>query len=86
METKEIDEKDWIKLMYVEYIIYIVSTSIGPYVCNSWNITKKIKIMQCSSIKSSPLSYINGFSWKENNIMHLLFKNAKKHFFEWNFV
>jgi hypothetical protein len=40
METQEIDEGDWIKLMDVEYIIYIFSTSIRYYVYNSWNLTK----------------------------------------------
>lgn len=36
-------------------------------------------------MKSSLLSYINTFSWKENNIMHLLFKNAKKTLFRVKF-
>jgi hypothetical protein len=37
--------------------------------------------MQRPSIKAYPLSCINGFSWNENNIMHLLLKNEKKTYF-----
>jgi len=30
-----LDEKDWIKLMYIQYITYNFSTAIGPHVCGS---------------------------------------------------
>jgi len=30
-----LDEEDWIKSMYVEYIIYSFSTAIGPHLCGS---------------------------------------------------
>jgi len=39
-----LDEEDWIKSMYVEYIIYSFSTAIGPHLCGSWNIIKQKKI------------------------------------------
>jgi len=61
---QRLDKKDWIKLMYLEYIIYSFSTTIGPNVCGAWNITKQMKIqklIQCPSIKSPSLWYGNGF-------------------------
>jgi hypothetical protein len=66
--------------MYIYYITYNFSMSIGPHVCGSWNITKQKKIkkiMQCPSIKSPPLWYGSGFFPKKIIIMHLLFKNEK---------
>jgi hypothetical protein len=64
-----LDEKDWIKSMYTEYIHYMFSITIGPHVYDSWNIIKQKeieKIMQCPSIKSPPLWYGSGFflKWK----------------------
>jgi hypothetical protein len=59
-----LDEKDWINLMYIEYIIYQFFTAIGPHVCCSWNITKQKKtekIMQCPYVKSPSLWYGYGF-------------------------
>jgi hypothetical protein len=53
-----LNEEDWIKLMYLQYISYSFSIAIGPHVCDSSNITKQKKIeklMQCPSIKSPPL-------------------------------
>jgi hypothetical protein len=50
--------------MYTKYITYNFSTTIGPHVYDSWNITKEKKIekiMECPSIKSSPLWYSSGF-------------------------
>jgi len=32
---QQLDKKDWIKLMYLEYIIYSFSTTIGPNVCGA---------------------------------------------------
>jgi hypothetical protein len=32
---QQLDEKDWIKLMYIQYITYIFSTTIRPHVCGS---------------------------------------------------
>jgi hypothetical protein len=59
--------KDWIKSMYIKYVIYIVSIAIGLHVCGSWGIIKQKKnekIMQCPTIKSFLLSYGSGFSLK----------------------
>jgi hypothetical protein len=53
---------EWIKLIYIQYIIYNFSTAIRAHVCDSWNITKQKKIekiMQCWFIKS-PLWYGGG--------------------------
>jgi hypothetical protein len=50
--------------MCIEYIITNFSTTIGPHVCGSWNITKQNnieKIMQCPFIKSPPFWYGSGF-------------------------
>jgi hypothetical protein len=33
--TQWLDEEDWIKSMYIEYIIYIFCMAIGPHVCDS---------------------------------------------------
>jgi hypothetical protein len=41
---KHLDEKDWIKSMYIEYTTYIFLIAIGFHVCDSWNITKQKKI------------------------------------------
>jgi hypothetical protein len=32
---QRLDEKNWIKLMYIQYIIYNFPTAIGPHVCGS---------------------------------------------------
>jgi hypothetical protein len=63
-----LDEEDWIKSMYTQYITYSFSTTIGSHVYDSWNITKQKKIekiMECSSIKSPPLWYGCGFFLKK---------------------
>jgi hypothetical protein len=41
---QQLDEDNWIKLMYIQYITYSFSTTIGPHVCGSLNITKQKKI------------------------------------------
>jgi len=79
---QQLDEKNWMKLMYIEYITYSFSMAIGLHICGSWNITKQKKIekiMQRPSIKSPHLWY--GSFFKNKKIMHLLFKNAKTHIF-----
>ncbi len=51
-----LNEEDWIKLMYVQYVTYSFSMTIRPHVCCSWNITKQKKIekiMQCPCYKIS---------------------------------
>ncbi len=58
-----LDEEDWIKSMYIEYITYNFSVAIGPHIYDSWNITKQKKfenLMQCPSIKS-PLLWNDSF-------------------------
>jgi hypothetical protein len=76
--------------MYTEDIIYSFSTTIGPHVCNSWNITEQKEIeniMQCPSIKSAPLWYGSGFFLKGRYYYaFIVLKNAKTHFFKWNFI
>jgi hypothetical protein len=37
---KELD-----KLMYIQYITYKFLTTVGPHVCDSWNITKQKRII-----------------------------------------
>jgi hypothetical protein len=32
---QQLDKKDWITLMYLEYIIYSFSTTIRPHVCDA---------------------------------------------------
>jgi hypothetical protein len=52
--------------------------AIGPFVCDSWNITKQKKtkkIMQFSSIKSPPLWYGNGFPYKKDRYAFNSIKN-----------
>jgi hypothetical protein len=54
--------------MYIKYITYRFSTTTGPHVCDSWNITKQKKIekiIQYPFIKSSPLWYGSGFFFKK---------------------
>jgi hypothetical protein len=75
-----LDEENWIKFMYIQYIIYSFSMAIKLHVCGSLNITKLKKIekkMQCPSIKSPPLWYGNVFFYNIYIIMDLLFKNEK---------
>jgi len=38
-----VNEKDWIELIYIKYIIYSFSMAIGLHVCGSQNITRKLK-------------------------------------------
>jgi hypothetical protein len=67
--------------MYIEYIIYNFSTTIGSHVCDSWNITKQKeieKIMQCPSIKSFPLWYGTGFFLKGKYYYAFIHKRCKK--------
>jgi hypothetical protein len=57
--------------------------AIRPHLCDSWNITKQMKnekIMQCSSIKSPHLLYIEFFL--KDIIMHLLLNKYRKTHFE----
>jgi hypothetical protein len=66
--------------MYIKYITYSLSMTIGPHVYASWNITKQKKIgkiMQCSSIKCPHLWYGSGFFLKIGYYYA---------FFEWNFI
>jgi hypothetical protein len=61
---QQLNEKDWIKLIYIQYVIYYFSIAIGPHVCGSWNNTIYLfilKLMQCPFIKSPPLWYGSGF-------------------------
>ncbi len=81
---QRMDEEDWIKLMYIQYITYSFSTTIGPHVCGSWNITeqKKIeKIMQCSSINSFLLCFGRGFFLEHNYYYAFIVKKWKNHTF-----
>jgi hypothetical protein len=39
-----LDDEDWIKLMYIQYIINSFSITIGPHVYDSWHNTKQKKI------------------------------------------
>jgi hypothetical protein len=59
-----LNEEDWIKLMYIQYITYSFLTTTRLHVCGSWNITKQNKIekiMEFPFIKSPPLWYGSGF-------------------------
>jgi hypothetical protein len=61
---QQLDEEDWIKSMYIEYIIYNFSTTTKPHVYGSCNITKQKKIekiMQCPFIKFPTIWYGSGF-------------------------
>jgi hypothetical protein len=61
---QQLNEEDWIKSMYTQYITYSFSMARGPHVCDPWNITKQKeieKIMQCPSIKSPSLWYDSDF-------------------------
>ncbi len=78
---QRLDEEDWIKSMYTEYITYNFPTAIGPHVCDSWNITKQKeieKIMQCPSIKSSFLWYGSGFFLKWRYYYAFIAKKMQK--------
>ncbi len=85
-----LDEEDWIKSMYTQYITYSFSTTIGSHVCDLWNITKQKeieKIMQCSFIKSPFSLYGNGFFLKGIYYYAFITKKMQKNtFFEWNFI
>jgi hypothetical protein len=62
-----LDEEDWMKSMYTQYITNIFSMATRPHVCDLWNITKQKeigKIMQCPSIKFPSLWYGSGFFLK----------------------
>jgi hypothetical protein len=87
---QRLDEEDWIKSMYIEYITYSFSTAIGPHVCDSWNITKQKeieKVMQCPFIKSPPLWYGSGFFLKGRYYYAFIAEKMQKNFFfEWNFI
>jgi hypothetical protein len=39
-----LDDDNWIKLIYIQYIINSFSITIGPHVYDSWHITKQKKI------------------------------------------
>jgi hypothetical protein len=41
-----LDDEDWIKLMYIQYIINSFSITIGPHVYDSWHIIKQKKILK----------------------------------------
>jgi len=70
--------------MYIEYMTYSFSMTIGLHVCDSWNITKQKeieKIKQCASIKSF-FSYGSGFFLKGRYYYAFIAKkNAKTHIF-----
>ncbi len=38
---QQLDEEDWIKLVYIEYVTYIFLMAIRPHVCELWNTTKQ---------------------------------------------
>jgi hypothetical protein len=80
-----LDEEDWIKSMYTQYITNIFSMATRSHVCDLWNITKQKeigKIMQCPSIKSPSLWYGSGFFLKNDIIMHSLLKKGKRTHFK----
>ncbi len=59
---QQLDEKNWIKLMYIRDIAYNFSMAIRLHVCSSWNITKQKKIEKLMPfIKSLRLWYGGGF-------------------------
>jgi hypothetical protein len=58
---QQLDEEDWIKLVYIKYITYIFLTTIKLHICGTWNITKILKmvpnlidIYQCHSSQNNP--------------------------------
>jgi len=86
---QQLNEDDWIKLMYIQYIIYNFSMAIRPYVCGSWNITKQENWEKnAMSIYKSPFYiYGNGFSPKKKTSLCIYCSKMKeKHFFEWKFI
>jgi hypothetical protein len=38
---QSLDEEEWIKLIYIEYISYNFFTTIRPHVCGSWTLPNK---------------------------------------------
>ncbi len=85
---QRLDKEYSIKSMYIEYITYNFSMTMGPHVCDSWNISKQKeikKIMQCPFIKSPPFDMVMVFSWKEDVIMHSLLKKCKNTLFLMDF-
>jgi hypothetical protein len=57
LKIQWLNEKNWIKSMCIQYIMYIFSMATGLHVCGAWHITKpnkKEKKIQCPPIKSSP--------------------------------
>jgi len=82
-------EENWIKLMYIQYIIYSFSMAIGPHVYGSWNITKQKKIetiMQFPFFKSPFLSYGSSFFLKKIYYCAFIIQKCKKtHFLSMKF-
>jgi hypothetical protein len=76
--------------MYIKYITYTFSTAIRPHVCDSWNITKKMKIeiiIKCPFIKLPPLWYGSGFFLKYIYYYAFIVERMEENtFFEWNFI
>jgi len=81
---QQLDEKDWIKLMYIKYIIYSFSTATKPHVCGSSNITKQKKIekiIQWPFIKAPPLWYGSGIFILKIYYYAFIIQKYKKHIF-----
>jgi hypothetical protein len=69
------------KINVHKYIIYSFSTTIGPHVYDSWNVTKQKKlkiIMQCPFIKSPPFLYGSGFFLKIRYYYAFIIKQMQK--------
>jgi len=70
--------------MYTKYITYSFSTTTGPCVYDSWNITKQEeieKIMWCPSIKCPLLWYGSGFFLKGRYYYAFIAKKMQKTIF-----
>ncbi len=70
-------EEDWIKSLYIQYIIYNSSIAIRPHVCGSSNITKQKKIEKIMQYPST-IWYGGGLFLKTDIIMHSLINKCRK--------
>jgi hypothetical protein len=83
---QHLNKDDWIKLMYIQYIIYNFSMAIGPHVYGSWNITKQKKIekiMQCPCINFLFFDVVMVFPLKEILLCIYCSKMQKKTHIFW---
>jgi hypothetical protein len=74
--------------MYTKYSTYNLLMAIGPHVYNSQKIIKTKKneiILQCSTIKSTPLSSSIGFFFKKMLIYINCSKSGQKNIFGMDF-